>query len=211
MAMATRSVAWLDTHRQMEDDLYRRGAAPLATTSRPRSQPAHCEPYRHTAITVRTNFVYRSTDVDRPWRAHKTQTPLSPSGLGGLCSVSVDREGRGTMSASTPATFPRWLANASGALSLLGLVGLLLALAFGFETPNAALITAALLIFAAPLAAVWHFAVTRTLTPTEKRVWIRELTGANAFSAIAEYMRSPDLRAGARRRSGPRQKRGPNV
>jgi hypothetical protein len=46
-------------------------------------------------------------------------------------------------------------------------------------------------------AAMGHLVVTRTLDAADKRVWIRELTGAQAFSAIAEYMRSPDLRASA--------------
>jgi hypothetical protein len=32
-------------------------------------------------------------------------------------------------------------------------------------------------------------------------MWIRELTGAEAWSAISEYMTSPDLSATARRRA----------
>jgi hypothetical protein len=32
-------------------------------------------------------------------------------------------------------------------------------------------------------------------------MWIRELRGAEAWSAISEYMTSPDLRATARRRA----------
>jgi hypothetical protein len=105
------------------------------------------------------------------------------------------------MSSASPAV-PRWAANVSGALSLLGLVGLLLTLTLGFETPNTALLAvSAPLIFAAPLAALWHFVTTRTLTSAEKRIWKRELTGAEAFSALSEYMRSTDLRASAQRRT----------
>ena len=104
------------------------------------------------------------------------------------------------MSSASP-ILPRWVAAISGALSLVGLVGLVLTLVLGFETPNRTLLLVSGLIFAAPLAALWHFVATRTLTPAEKRIWIRELTGAEAFSAIAEYMKTPDLRASARRRA----------
>jgi hypothetical protein len=101
-----------------------------------------------------------------------------------------------------PPTVPRWVTAISGALSLLGLAGLALTLVLGFETPNTALFaTSGAFTFAAPLAALWHFAATRTLTPAEKRMWIREFTGAEASSAISEYMTSQDLRASARRRA----------
>jgi hypothetical protein len=102
-----------------------------------------------------------------------------------------------------PPTVPRWVTAISGALSLLGLAGLALTLVLGFETPNTALFaTSAALTFAAPLAALWHLAATRTLTTAEKRMWISEFTGAEAPSAMSEYMKSPDLRANARRRAG---------
>jgi hypothetical protein len=101
-----------------------------------------------------------------------------------------------------PATVPRWVTAISGALSLLGLAGLVLTFVLGFETPNTALLAmSGALAFAAPLAVLCHFAATRTLTTTEKRMWIRELTGAGAWSAISEYMTSADLRASARRRA----------
>jgi hypothetical protein len=99
-------------------------------------------------------------------------------------------------------TVPRWITAISGALSLLGLVGLVLTLVLGFETPNTTLwVTSAALIFATPLAVLWHFAATRTLTTAEKRMWIRAFTGAETWSAMSEYMTSPDLRASARRRA----------
>ena len=101
------------------------------------------------------------------------------------------------MSSAAPA-LPRWVASVSASLSLLGLAGLVLTLLAGFETPNTILLVlSGLLTFAAPLAALWHLLATRTLTTAEKRVWAKELTGAEMFSAIAEYMRSPDLRASA--------------
>lgn len=101
-----------------------------------------------------------------------------------------------------PPTVPRWVPAISGALSLLGLAGLALTFVLGFETPNTAILaTSGALTFAAPLAALWHFAATRLLTTAEKRMWIREFTGAEAWSARSEYMTSPDLRASARRRT----------
>src|SRR5688572_3975192 len=99
-------------------------------------------------------------------------------------------------------TVPRWITAISRALSLLGLAGLVLTLVLGFETPNTALlVTSGTLIFATPLAELWHFAATRTLTTAEKRTWIREFIGAETWSAMSEYMTSPDLRASARRRA----------
>jgi hypothetical protein len=101
-----------------------------------------------------------------------------------------------------PPTVPRSVTAISGMLSLLGLAGLVLTFVLGFEAPNTALLaTSGALTFAAPLAVLWHVAATRALTTAEKRIWIRELTGADAWSAISEYMTSPDLRASARRRA----------
>ena len=101
-----------------------------------------------------------------------------------------------------PPTVPPWVTAISAALSLLGLAGLVLTGVLGFEIPNPALLaTSGALTFAAPLAVLCHFAATRTLTTAEKRMWIRELRGAEAWSAISEYMTSPDLSASARRRT----------
>jgi hypothetical protein len=103
---------------------------------------------------------------------------------------------------------PRWATAVSAALSLLGLVGLVLTVLVGFETPNTALsIVSGALVVATPMVVVWHFAATRTLTTAEKRVWLRELTGAGALSAMSEDMTSPDLRASARRRADARKSR----
>jgi len=107
------------------------------------------------------------------------------------------------MNASLPLqpAVPRWLTTLAGALSLLGLAGLVLTCVLGFETPNTALLaTSVALMCAAPLAVLWHLAETDTLTTEEKRLWVRELTGAEALTAISEYVTSLDLRASARRR-----------
>lgn len=65
------------------------------------------------------------------------------------------------------------------------------------------LVVSAALVFAAPLAALWHFVATRRRTPDEKRMWRRELGGPAAFSAIAEYLRT--LSSSIKRHSGSRR------
>jgi hypothetical protein len=103
------------------------------------------------------------------------------------------------MTSASPAV-PRGVSAVSGGLSLLTIV-------LAFETPDTTLLAvSALLVFTFPLAALWHLAATRTLTRAEKRLWLRELTGAEAFSAMSDYVRSPDLRATAQRRAKVRPK-----
>ncbi len=105
-------------------------------------------------------------------------------------------------STSPPPTVPRWVAAVSVALSLCGLTGLALTCALGFEAPNTALFAmSGVLAFAVPLAMLWHLATTRELSSAEKRLWLREFTGAETWSAMSEYMSSPDLSASARTRS----------
>ena len=101
-----------------------------------------------------------------------------------------------------PPTVPRGVTAISEALSLLGLAGLVLTCVLAFETPNTALFAlSAPLTFAVPLAVLWHLATTRALTTAEKRMWIQELTGTAAWSAMSDYVTSPDLRASARTRA----------
>ena len=106
------------------------------------------------------------------------------------------------MNTALPPTVPGWVTALSGTLSLLGLAGLVLTVVLGFETPNTRLlVVSGALMFATPLAVLWHFAATRTLTTAEKRMWVRDFTGAEAWSAMSEYLTSPDLRASGRRRA----------
>ena len=100
------------------------------------------------------------------------------------------------------ATVPRWVTAISVALSLCGVTGLVLTCVFGFETPNTALFAmSSVLTLAVPLAMLWHLTATRALTTAEKRIWLGELTGTEAWSAMAEYMSSPDLSVSARTRA----------
>jgi len=99
-------------------------------------------------------------------------------------------------------TVPRWVVAISVALSLCGVTGLVLTCGLGFETPNTALFAmSSVLTLAVPLAMLWHLAATRALTSSEKRIWLRELTGTEAWSAMSEYMSSPDLSASAQTRA----------
>jgi hypothetical protein len=101
-----------------------------------------------------------------------------------------------------PPTVGRWVTGISAVLSLVGFVGLALTVVLGFETPNTVLLAiSGALLFATPLAVLWHVAATRSLTTAEKRLWMRELTGAEVWSAMSEYMTSPDLRESVRRRA----------
>src|ERR1700732_4341615 len=101
-----------------------------------------------------------------------------------------------------PPTVPHWVTAISVGLGLFGLAGLVLTCVLGFETPNAVLLaTSGALTVGAPLAVLWHFAATRTLTTAEKRMWMGAFTGAEAWSALSEYMTSPDLKVSARRRA----------
>ena len=87
-------------------------------------------------------------------------------------------------------------------MSLCGVAGLALTCALSFETPNTALfVISSVLTFAVPLAMLWHLTVTRALSSAEKRLWLRELTGTEAWSAMSEYMSSTDLSASARARA----------
>jgi hypothetical protein len=85
-------------------------------------------------------------------------------------------------------------------LSVLGLVGLAGTVLIGFEEPNGTLLLlSSVLVFAAPVAGLVHLGLTRTLTPTEKRIWLHELTGRRAAWALSEYLTCHDRRSTARR------------
>jgi uncharacterized membrane protein len=99
-----------------------------------------------------------------------------------------------------PPTVPRWLSALAGVLTAIGLVCLVVTIVLGFETPNTVfLVVSAALTLLAPMAILLHFAVTRRLTTAEKRVWMREFTGAEVWSALSEYISSPNLSASADR------------
>ena len=82
--------------------------------------------------------------------------------------------------------------------SLLGLGILAMTLMIGFEEANSTLLlVSAVLIFSTPVALLVHLALTREMTPQEKRIWIQELTGPRAPSVFTRYLTADDRRAAA--------------
>ena len=78
----------------------------------------------------------------------------------------------------------------------------MLTLLLGFETPNTALLLISVaLTSATPLTLRWHVTATHTLATDEKRLWMRELSGAEVWSAMSEYMITLNLRESGRRRA----------
>jgi hypothetical protein len=85
---------------------------------------------------------------------------------------------------------------------------LLLTLLVGFEEPNAILLwTCSAMALAAPAVVVIHLACTETLAVDKKRAWWTSFGGANVFSALSEYLSTPDLAASAERRAIEREQR----
>ena len=85
-------------------------------------------------------------------------------------------------------------------LSVVGMVGLAVTAVVGFEEPNnTLLLTSFVLMLTAPAAMLVHLTVTRELTPREKQIWIRQLTGPQAARAFSAYLTSDDRSATAQR------------
>ena len=94
------------------------------------------------------------------------------------------------------------------ALCLFSMVGLVLTLVLGFEEPNAALLLgSAVLLLTAVLSVFAHVAFTRALSRSQKRRWLRLLTGRRAVWAWREYLSSDDLGAAAARIEDARARR----
>jgi hypothetical protein len=87
-------------------------------------------------------------------------------------------------------TLETWMAPSLAGFALFCVTGVL-----GFEEPNAwLLLIAAGLALAAPAAVLAHLVLTRELSREEKWMWVRELTGGSAASALADYLRTFDHR-----------------
>lgn len=80
-------------------------------------------------------------------------------------------------------------------LFLCGMAGLVLTAVFSFEEPNdMLLLLSSGLLVTAVLAVFVHLGANRRLTRSQKRMWLRQLTGRRALSAWAEYLTCDDLR-----------------
>lgn len=76
--------------------------------------------------------------------------------------------------------------------------GLVLTMVFGFEEPNNTLLLLSSGLLLSAIAAVFvHLGVTRRLNRSEKRTWLRQLTGRRAVRAWREYLVSGDVRGAA--------------
>lgn len=81
-------------------------------------------------------------------------------------------------------------------LTIAGAAVLALTVFIGFEEPNGLLLLiSAILMFAAPVAMFAHLALTDELSPVEKRIWLRALTGRRALVAFSVYLTCADRRA----------------
>ena len=77
----------------------------------------------------------------------------------------------------------------STAVTVLGMVGVALAVLIGFEeAPRDLFLLSALCVFAAPAVLLSHLWLTKTITPAEKRAWLRALTGRRALHAASAYI-----------------------
>jgi hypothetical protein len=97
------------------------------------------------------------------------------------------------------AQIPRTLRVALIVVSLLGLVAAMLTFWLGFEEPNSLLLWASVLTLATPIGVLVHLSMTRALTDESKRVWWKAFASAQMWSALSEYLSSPDLAASADR------------
>ena len=77
----------------------------------------------------------------------------------------------------------------AAAVTMLGMIGVVIALVLGFEEPPEGLfLVSALCVFAAPAVMLSHLWLTKTITPAEKRAWLRALTGRRALHAASAYI-----------------------
>ena len=99
-------------------------------------------------------------------------------------------------------TVPRGVLSILAVLALVGIAGFVLMAMLGFEEPNTPmLLLSSAMTLAAPIAALAHLSVTRGLTNVEKRIWLKEFGSAHVWSALSEYLSSPNLNESARRRA----------
>ena len=77
----------------------------------------------------------------------------------------------------------------STAVTVLGMIGVALAVMLGFEeAPRGLFLVSALFVFAAPAVLLSHLWLTKTISAAEKRAWVRALTGRRALHAVSAYI-----------------------
>jgi len=79
---------------------------------------------------------------------------------------------------------------ASPVLACLGLAGMFVTIALGFEEPNRAMLgVSSCLLLMALMSVVVHVALTSHLTHARRRTWLRALGSPAAISAFSRYLR----------------------
>ena len=87
-------------------------------------------------------------------------------------------------------------------LTVVGIAGLVLTTMLAFEEPNMSLLlVSGAMMLAAPIAPLLHLGVTHGLTHDEKRIWLKEFGSQKGWSALSEYLSSPNLSESAKRRA----------
>jgi hypothetical protein len=77
----------------------------------------------------------------------------------------------------------------AAAVTVLGMIGVVVAVLLGFEeAPRGLFLVSALCVFAAPAVLLSHLWLTKTMTGAEKRTWLRALTGRRAMHAASAYI-----------------------
>ncbi len=85
-------------------------------------------------------------------------------------------------------------------VSLLGLTGLVTSITLGFEEAAVEMLLAsALLLALAPAGMLLHLAVSRELTPQERRLWFAGLQGRNGPALFASYFSARERGLATRR------------
>ena len=83
-------------------------------------------------------------------------------------------------------------------VSTLGFAGLVVTVAMGFEEPTPVLLGLSSVALVIPvLGAFAHLALTRELTPQEKRAWLRDLIGPRALWSWSSYLMCSNRREAA--------------
>jgi hypothetical protein len=99
-------------------------------------------------------------------------------------------------------TVPRGVVGILVVLTLAGIAGFVLTAMLGFEEPNTPmLLVSGAMTLAAPLTALVHLSVTSGLTHDERRIWLKEFGSREVWSALSEYLSSPNLSESAKRRA----------
>ena len=89
-------------------------------------------------------------------------------------------------------------------LTIVGVVAMAVTMLLGFEEPNGILLlVSSILMFTTPVAMLAHLALTHELTPEEKRIWLRALTGRRAPAAWSVYLTCGNRREGIGRLTPP--------